>query len=75
MNTWMLCGFVHRYKNSGWRYVKTSTCPKCRAPACPTLCILDHLGDISMEMNSAHMVLTALCIAKKNYAHELETKK
>ena len=51
-----------------------STWLKCSIPACPTVCILGDLDDINMETNSAHMVLTVLCITKENYSHELESE-
>ena len=51
-----------------------STWLKCSIPACPTLCILGDLDNINMEINSAHKVLTVLCIAKKTILMNWKTK-
>lgn len=51
-----------------------STWLKCSIPACPTLCILGDLDNINVEINSAHMVLTVLCIAKKTILMNWKTK-
>ena len=60
-----LCGFVRLSRSSGlrhvWTYQHGSSVVFLYAP----LCVLGDIDDINMEMNSAHMVLTVLCIAKK----------
>lgn len=38
---------------------------KCNIPACPRLCPLGNLDDTVIDSNLKHLVLTALCIAKK----------
>jgi len=50
-----------------------STWLKCNIPACPTLCVLGDLGNLNMEINTAHMVPIAL--SQENYSHELENKR
>ena len=46
----------------------------CDVPAHPTLCLLGNLGGTSIEANSAPIVLTALCIAKKTILVNWKTK-
>ena len=54
MTKCMLCAFVHQYKNSGLRDVKTYQHGS-SVEFLATLCILGHLGDITMEFNSASL--------------------
>uniref|UniRef100_A0A8C6NV21 Reverse transcriptase domain-containing protein n=1 Tax=Nothobranchius furzeri TaxID=105023 RepID=A0A8C6NV21_NOTFU len=42
-----------------------SKCLKCHIPTSPSLCLLGNLDDVPIETSLVHVVLTAICIAKK----------
>uniref|UniRef100_A0A669EVM6 Reverse transcriptase domain-containing protein n=1 Tax=Oreochromis niloticus TaxID=8128 RepID=A0A669EVM6_ORENI len=50
-----------------WREIceDLSKCLKCNIPTSPLVCLLGSLDNVTTEKNIAHMVFTALCIAKK----------
>lgn len=61
--TCICSGLVHLCRISGKGYVRLSSWLRHLIPVTPTR--LSYLGGVNLEVNTLHLLLTALCVAKK----------